>query len=83
MADVDGVLEVERRHQRGDIGRIRIHVMAVRRLGGAAMAAAVMRDHAIALAQEEEHLRVPVVAAERPAVMEDDGLAASFGPQSL
>ncbi len=43
-------------------------------LGRTAMAAAVVGDHPIAFLQEEKHLGVPVVAAERPSVMEDDGL---------
>lgn len=38
------------------------------------MAAPVMRDDAVALAEEEQHLVVPVVRAERPAMMEHDGL---------
>jgi hypothetical protein len=44
------------------------------------MAAAVMRDHAIALREEEHHLRVPVVGAQRPAVMEDDRLRVLGAP---
>ncbi len=39
------------------------------------MAAAVMGDDAVALVEEEEHLGVPVIGAERPPVMEDDRLA--------
>src|SRR2546425_12413024 len=38
------------------------------------MAAPVMRNDAIALLHEVEHLGVPVVGAERPAMTEDDGL---------
>src|SRR6516164_9035351 len=38
------------------------------------MAATVDADHAIALLDEEQHLGVPVVGAERPAMMEDYGL---------
>src|SRR5438034_754973 len=44
------------------------------------MAAAIMRDHPEALVQEEEHLRVPVVGAERPAMMEDDRLGVLWAP---
>src|ERR1700761_472012 len=51
--------------------------MAVGRLGGPAMAAAVMRDDAKAVVEEEQHLRVPVIGRERPAVAEDNGLAAA------
>src|SRR6516162_9386236 len=39
------------------------------------MAATVNADHAIAMLDEEQHLGVPVVGAERPAMMEDDRLA--------
>ena len=39
------------------------------------MAAAVMGDHAIALIQEEQHLRVPVIGRQRPAMAEHNGLA--------
>jgi hypothetical protein len=39
------------------------------------MAAAVDADHAIAMMDEEQHLSIPVVGAERPTMMEDDGLA--------
>ena len=46
------------------------------------MAATVVRDHAIALSQEEEHLRIPVVGAERPAMMKEDDLRVAR-PQSL
>ncbi len=41
------------------------------------MAAAVMRDHAVAVLQKVQHLAVPVVRTQRPAVREDDGLAAT------
>jgi hypothetical protein len=39
------------------------------------MAATVDADYAIALLDEEQHLSVPIVAAERPAMMEDNRLA--------
>ncbi|MCY1376069.1 hypothetical protein D9M69_635320 [compost metagenome] len=38
------------------------------------MATSVMGNHAVALAEEEQHLVVPVVPGQRPSVMEDDGL---------
>jgi hypothetical protein len=38
------------------------------------VAAAIVGDHAIALAEEEHHLGVPVVGAERPTVMEEQRL---------
>ncbi len=39
------------------------------------MSAAVMRDDAITLSEEEKHLVIPVVGAERPAMVEDDRLS--------
>jgi hypothetical protein len=44
------------------------------------MAAPVMGDDTIALLDEVEHLRIPVVAAQGPAVMEDDGLRVLRAP---
>src|SRR5438105_12068522 len=51
-----------------------IHVMAAAGLGRAAMAPPVMGDHTEALAEKEEHLSVPIVRRERPAMAEHDGL---------
>src|SRR6188472_2571994 len=77
MADMDGALEVEMRHKFRDVGGIGVHLVAGIGLGRAAMAAPVMGDDAVALRQEEQHLCIPVVAAQRPAMMENDGLAGS------
>ena len=44
------------------------------------MASAVMRNDAIPLLQEVEQLRVPVVGAQGPAMMEDDGLRVPGAP---
>ena len=46
VADMDGVLEVERVGQRRDVGGVGVHLVAGVGLGRAAVAAAVMRDHA-------------------------------------
>jgi hypothetical protein len=61
MADMNGVLQIEmRRHRRKVIG-IMIHVVTVTGLAGTAVAAAVMGDHPVAVIEEEQHLRVPIV----------------------
>ena len=78
MADVDGILEIEMRDHRREVIGIVIHVVAVADLRGAAMAAAVMGDDAIAVIEEEQHLRVPVIGRQRPAMAEHDGL--TFAP---
>jgi hypothetical protein len=54
--------------------RVVIHVMAVTRLGGSTVAAAVMSDDAIAVIKEEQHLRVPVIGRQRPTMTEHDRL---------
>src|SRR6266516_2437824 len=48
--------------------------MAATGLGGAAMAAPVVGYDAIAVLEEEQHLRVPIICRQRPAVTENDGL---------
>src|SRR5438105_8413538 len=60
--------------QRREVIGVVIHVMPDTGLGGAAMAAPVVGDDAIAVAEEEHHLRVPVIGRQGPAVAEDDGL---------
>ena len=72
---MDGVAQIEMLDHRGGVGGIVVHVVAVRHLARAAVAAAVMRDDAIAMLDEEQHLRVPVVGAQRPAMVEHDRLA--------
>src|SRR6185295_822881 len=78
MADMHGVLEVEMRGQRRQVIGIMIHVVAVARLGGTAMSAPVVSDDAIAVLEEEQHLRIPIIGRQRPAVAEYDGL--TFAP---
>ena len=75
MADMNGVLQVKMFRHRGQIVGVMIHVVAATDLGRAAMAPPVMRDDAIAVSEEEQHLRVPIVRREGPAVAEHDGLA--------
>src|SRR5438477_12982673 len=78
MTNVHRALQIKMRGQSRKVIGVMIHVMAASGLGGAAMAAPVMRDHTKTLAEEEQHLRVPIICRQRPAVTEDDGL--SFAP---
>src|SRR5512132_3876317 len=52
--------------------------MATAGLGGAAMATPVVGYNAIAALEEEQHLRVPIIGRQGPAVAEHDGL--TFAP---
>ena len=75
---MNGVLQIEMGRQGREVVGIVIHVMAVAGLGRSAVAAAVMRDDAIAVMEEEQHLRVPVIGRQRPTMAEHDGL--TFAP---
>src|ERR1700687_1450799 len=78
MANVNGVLQVEMRSQRRQVIGIVIHVVTVAHLSGPAMAPAVMSYDAIAVLEEEQHLRVPVIGRQWPSMAEHDGL--TFAP---
>src|SRR4029078_1651045 len=54
-----------------------IHIMAAVSLSRAAMPAPVVCDYPITFGEEEEHLWVPVVRRQRPAVTEHNGLSAA------
>jgi hypothetical protein len=66
------------RCQRRQIIGIVIHVVTVAHLCGPAMTSAVMSYDAIAVVDEKNHLRVPVIRRQRPAMAEHDGL--TFAP---
>jgi hypothetical protein len=63
VPDMHRALQVQRRHQRRHVIGISVHLIAQRGLGRAPMPAPVMRDHAKALIQKKQHLRVPVIGA--------------------
>ena len=52
-----------------------VHIVAIGGLGGATMSTAVMGYHTIALMQEEQHLGVPIISRQRPAMAEHNWLA--------
>jgi hypothetical protein len=82
VTDVNRILEAEVLDDSGRVGSVVVHVVPVAHLGGATVAASVMRDDSIPVSQEEKHLGVPVVGGEWPAVVEDDRLR-SFGTPVL
>jgi hypothetical protein len=71
---MDRIPQIQVSGQFRQIVRVVIHVMPVGSLRRAAVTPAIMGDDPIALAQEENQLRVPVVRGQRPAMGEDDGL---------
>ncbi len=73
-----GVRQIKMRGQGCKVVGIMIHIMAVARLGRTTVISSVMRDDAIPVFEEEQHLRVSVISRQRPAMAEDDGL--SFAP---
>src|SRR3954467_11298128 len=64
----------------GGVGGIMVHVVAVADLARTAGPAPGMGDDAIALREKEEHLVVPVVGAQRPAVMKHQRVCVPGSP---
>src|ERR1043166_10313 len=64
------VLQIEGFNDGGQILGIAVHIVSFRGLARSSVAAAVMRDHAETVLREEEHLTVPGVRAQWPAVRE-------------
>src|SRR5437660_2613010 len=75
MTNVHGVFQIKMRSQSRKVCGVVIHVVAVTRLGGSAVASSVMSDDAIAVGEEEKHLRIPVIGRQRPTMAEYDGLS--------
>src|ERR1700688_4191371 len=77
MTDMHGTLEVQVRGQRRQVIGVVIHIVSVGRLARASMAAAVMGDDPIAVIQEENKLRIPIIGGKRPTVRKHDGRTAA------
>src|ERR1700692_4858581 len=78
MAHMDGIFQVEMRRKSRQVIGIMVHIVAVGGLSRTAMPAAIMGYNPIAMMQEEQHLVIPVVRAERPTMAENYRL--SFTP---
>ena len=78
MSHVECAFQVERVRQCHDIGGISVHLVTGCGLTRAAVTATIVRDDPIALREEEQHLIVPVIGRQRPAMAEHDGL--TFAP---
>src|SRR6478672_4221640 len=75
VADVNGVVEVEFLHERPEIGRMGVHVIAGPGLARSPVTASIVRNAAVPAIREEHHLVFPRVAIQWRAVAEDDRLA--------
>lgn len=73
-----GIGELTEEHEQ--VIGVSIHVISFPRLGRASMASSVMCYAAIAMRCEEEHLVLPVVAVQGPAVGEYNWLASRITP---
>src|ERR1700733_13865668 len=64
-------------HQGCAVCRVGVPVVAEISRGRPAMATTVMRDDAVSVQPEKQHLAVPIVRAERPAMVKHDWLTCS------
>src|ERR1700686_2357191 len=77
MTDQHNVFQIELFDDLRKIVRVGVQFVAVPGLARPAVAATVSRDRAVAIGGDKDHLVVPHVGIERPAVAEDDRLAGS------
>ena len=80
MADMNGAGEAEVIGQLDHVGDVGVHVVADVGLGRAAMTAAIMRDYPETMIEKKQHLSVPVIRAQRPAMMKEDRLRVLWSP---
>ena len=71
---MDRVLQAEMCRKRRQVIRIMVHIVSIAYLRRASMPTSIMRYHAIALPQEEQHLVVPVIGRKRPPMAEHNWL---------
>ena len=74
-ADQDGVFQVERFDELREVVGIGVHVVAIPGLARPAVAATVMGDAAIAVGGQKQHLSLPAIRTEGPAVAEHHRLS--------
>src|ERR1700733_4370586 len=75
VAHMDRIFQVELFSQRCEIVSVRVHIVAIPRLVGTAVPSSVGSDDSIAALAEKQHLSVPVVRGERPAMTEHNRLS--------
>jgi hypothetical protein len=72
VPDVNRLPQIEMLGHGSQIVGVVVHVVAVTDLARAPVATSIVGDHAVAVAEEEQHLVVPVVTGKRPSVAEND-----------
>ncbi len=77
---MDRVFEIELSDELFHVCGIGVHLVAAVGLARAAVAPSIMGDYPVAFVKEEHQLGVPIIGAERPAVMEDDRLGVLGSP---
>src|SRR5256885_2923797 len=75
VANHHDVFQIQLLEQLRQVIGISVHVVSIPRLAGTAVTATIVRDAAIALRGEKEHLRFPGIGTQRPAVAERDNLS--------
>ena len=63
-----------------DVVGIVVHVVPVPDLAGTPVATSVVGNDPVAFAQEKQHLRVPIICAQWPAMMEENDLGIAWAP---
>ncbi|GHS82204.1 hypothetical protein PAGU2196_30380 [Pseudomonas sp. PAGU 2196] len=80
MTDMDSALHAEMINHCRDVIGIVIHVVSIPDLAGSPMTTPVVCYNPETVSQEKEHLRVPIVRAKRPSVVEKDYLGIAWPP---
>ncbi len=75
VTDVDRIFQIKRFDELCEIVGESIHIVAEPGLTGTTMPATIMRDAAIAVRREKEHLVLERIRRERPTVTENNRLA--------
>ncbi len=83
VADQHDVAQVELCDQLGQVVGVLVQVVTIPGLVGSSVATAVVRDHSVALLTQEQHLAIPGVGAERPAVAKQRRSIDLFGGQHV
>jgi riboflavin biosynthesis pyrimidine reductase len=77
VADQGDVVDIECFNEFCEVVRVGVHIVPIRGLAGAAVAATIMGDAAITARRQEDHLALPGIGVERPAMAEKDSWSRS------